>query len=354
MSGCEKVKRKAEELRKDLILDSMLEHLVYQDKEMRVVWVNRTTLRSTRLPLEELVGRHCYEIWHQRDEPCEGCPVFKALRTGRPQKGEVHHPDGQVLLVRGCPVHDENGELVGVIEVAIDITAYKRAEERIRSLASELALTEEKERRRIAAELHDHIGQTLAVIRIKLNALRESSSPEMRRSLDEIRELLDDVIQSTRTLTFELSPPVLYELGFEAGIEWFAGQLQERHGISIEVEGDGKEKPMDERMLIILFKAVRELCMNVIKHARAERMKISIRRENDEIRIEVEDDGIGFNPKEVEHIGFGLFNVRERLNYINGRMEINSKQGRGTKVILIAPLKGGGGAEDKGSAGRRP
>jgi PAS domain S-box-containing protein len=336
------------EQEKAIILDSILEHLVYQDTEMRVLWANKTTIKSVGLSPELLIGRYCYEIWHQRDEPCVGCPVVKALKTGQPQIGEVRHSNEEILLIRGYPVRNAKGELVGVLEAALNITKRKRAEEKLRSLASELSLAEERERRRIATDLHDYIGQTLAISKIKLERLRESVySVDLAVSLGEIQKLIDQAIQYTRSLTFELSPPILYELGFEAAVEWLSERILKKHSILFELEDDGKPKPMDEEILITLFKAVRELLFNIIKHAQARNVKISIRRENDDIRIEVEDDGVGFDTSLMDlnsggTTGFGLFNIRERLSYLGGHLEIKSEPGRGTRIAMTAPLRGEG------------
>jgi signal transduction histidine kinase len=204
-------------------------------------------------------------------------------------------------------------------------------------------LLEERERRRIANDLHDHIGQTLALSKIKLGELRESVSPSLVKPLGEIHELIEQTIQYTRSLTFELSPPILYELGFEAAVEWLAEQIQEKHGISVDFEDDLQPKPVGKEMRILLFKAVGELLMNVIKHAQAHKAKVAIRREGCNIRITVEDDGIGFYIPEASQLagvgGFGLFSIRERLRHFGGSLQIQSGPRRGTLMTLLAPIK---------------
>jgi signal transduction histidine kinase len=161
-------------------------------------------------------------------------------------------------------------------------------------------------------------------------------------SLNEIGELIDQAIQYTRSLTFELSPPILYELGLEAALEWLTEQIQEQHGILIDFEDDRQSKPMSEEIRITLFKATRELLINIVKHAQASKAKVSILREDNSIRIRVEDDGVGFNPLKTaclgKTIGFGLFNIREKLNSIGGYLEIQSEPGQGTRITLVTPL----------------
>ena len=193
-------------------------------------------------------------------------------------------------------------DLPAICMVAMDLTERKRAEEKIslyqrqlRALASELALAEERERRRLAAELHDRIGQTLALAKIKLSGLLQSTAyPGLMSPLAEITEMIDTTIQDTHSLIFEISPPVLYQVGFEAAVEWLAEHFQEQYGIRIDLKIDNKRKPIGEDLRIVLFQAIRELLVNVIKHARASRAKISMKYVRNNLQIVVQDDGSGF------------------------------------------------------------
>lgn len=229
-------------------------------------------------------------------------------------------------------------------ELRQEVAERKKAEKSLRSMSSELSLAEERLRRRIATEIHDHVGQNLAISKIKVESLRQSAaSAEMGRSLDEIRQLLAATIESTRSLTFELSPPVLYELGFEQAVDWLVRKTRQQFGISAEFHDDGCLKPLEDDVRVLLFQAVRELLVNVIKHANARNLKVSTRRMDGQICICVEDDGVGFTAvkspcQEDEKGGFGLFSISERLNYIGGSLKIESAPGHGTRVILEAPI----------------
>ncbi len=232
-----------------------------------------------------------------------------------------------------------------------DITERKRAEEKLlsyqnqlRCLASELALAEERERRRIATELHDRITQTLATCKLKVGSLLESpSSVDSGESLEKIYDLIDQVFKDTRSLMFDLSPPVLYELSFESAMAWLAEQVRERNDIPVDFESDKQLKPLSEDIKVVLFQAVRELLTNIVKHSQASNAKVSVRRDDDSIQIKVEDNGIGFDVSEAvfrmdKAGGFGLFNIRERLSHLGGGIEIESGHGQGTEVTLVAPL----------------
>jgi signal transduction histidine kinase len=233
-----------------------------------------------------------------------------------------------------------------------DISKRKQAEaeinsyqEKLQSLASELSLTEERERRQLATDLHDHIGQALAIAKIKLGVLQKSPLPEaMSHPINEVRELIEKMIQNTRSLTFELSLPILYELGFEPAVEWFAKHIRAQHGIQVEVLKDRKPLPMGDEIKVLLFKAVRECMINIVKHAHASEARVIIQRAGDDIRINIEDNGVGIDsskmdPRSSRPGGFGLFSIRERLHYLGGRLEIESQPGQGTRVTLIVPLQ---------------
>jgi signal transduction histidine kinase len=252
-----------------------------------------------------------------------------------------------VSLLRGV-----GGAPQFAIGMVADISDRKKAEgdirtyqEQLQSLASELSLTEERERRRLGTDLHDHIGQALAISKIKLGVLQKSVTAEKQaKSLSEVRELIDQMIQDTRSLTFELSLPVLYELGFEAAVEWFARHLRSQHGLKVDVQRDMLPIPMDDEIKVLLFRSVRELMLNIVKHAQARNARVTIRRESDDVSIAVEDDGVGIKDLSQDsrlksNGGFGLFSIRERLRYLGGQVQMEPGAGRGTRITLTVPLQ---------------
>lgn len=276
-------------------------------------------------------------------------------RDGRVQGFEASwkRHDRSIIFVRenARATRSSDGTILYFEGTVEDISERKKAEEdihsyqqQLRSLAAELSLAEERERRRIATILHDHIGQILAMSKIKLGSLIESPPSSIDDgSIREIREYVDQAIDYTRSLTFELSPPILYAFGLEAALEWLSEQIMERFGIVCEFENDSQLKPVSEEMQVFTFTAVRELLANVVKHAKASRAKVSARRIGRNLVIHVADDGMGFNPSKLKsHLydsqGFGLFSIRERLRHLGGQMEVKSIKGRGTRVILEEPL----------------
>ena len=215
-------------------------------------------------------------------------------------------------------------------------------------MASQLTIAEEGERRRIAAELHDHVSQSLAFARIQVAAARKSTSVGKRNAiLDDISETLLHTIQDTKNLTFELSAPSMNEIGLGAAIsEWLEEYIGRRYGLKTEfideIE-DSLRKTLDDNVRAILFRNIRELLTNVIKHAHANQVRVSMAHADAFLKIVVQDDGIGFGySSEFQRVksegGFGLFSIQERMADVGGTLEIVSKPGKGCKAILTVPL----------------
>jgi signal transduction histidine kinase len=240
-----------------------------------------------------------------------------------------------------------------------DITTRKLAEqqviayqERLKALAAELTLAEERERRRIAADLHDRVSQTLALLRIQLAAAsRASSDARLVARLGEASESVRSAIQDTRELVFDLSPPLLNEIGLEAAVaEWLEAEIGAKHDLRTEYVDDGREKPLDEDVRAILYRNVRELLTNVVRHAHARQVSVRVERTGAQVVIVVQDDGVGCDPNEMSGTtqrsgGFGLFSIQERMADLGGSLEIVSAPGQGCTATLTAPLHVSGPAE---------
>ncbi|MBT8121223.1 MAG: transporter substrate-binding domain-containing protein [Gammaproteobacteria bacterium] len=225
-------------------------------------------------------------------------------------------------------------------------STLREHQQRLKRLASELTLTEERERRQIAAELHDHVGQSLAVMRMQLAvAKKETNGRKVGSVLDELSDSLRQAIRDTRSIMSDLSSPTLNELGLSAAIsDWLREQIGERHGLQTRFSDDGEPKPLSDDIRAILFRSVRELLMNVVKHAGASHVTVSIQCEDNAVKIIVEDDGAGMPATiEVKHPagegGFGLFSIEERMHDLGGSLSIESSPGQGVRAILTVPFE---------------
>ena len=265
-----------------------------------------------------------------------------------------------VVQARLYPVKNLNGDIVTVVSTEEDITQRKQDEEkilqyqqRLKALAAQLTLAEEQERRRIAADLHDHVGHSLALARMQLDGLQDSAT-ELERNIivKDISNIMLQALQETRSLIFALSSPLMNEIGLGAAIaEWLEEQVEKRYGIKTQFSDTiTKEhrKTLDENVRALLFRNVRELLTNVIKHSRATTVSVRLQVNGSEIQILIEDDGVGFDHdvrKEQSRStnGFGLFSVQERMADLGGRCDILSAPGKGCRVILTVPLEKGDG-----------
>jgi PAS domain S-box-containing protein len=291
------------------------------------------------------------------DERQEMDDYFQSVMKGkvRPFDREyriVRLNDREVRWVHGLGKveFDQGGKLVRMVGTLQDITERKKTEEslraqqkNLRSLASELSLAEERERRRIAVELHDHACQSLALAKMSLQSQLEAARPS-KRVLRQACHALDETLGGIRNLTFDLSSATLYRFGLEAALEeLLADKLSRPKPIPYRFSTDRAPKPLTPETSVLVFQCVRELLVNIVKHARARNVAVEVGREGDFITILVADDGIGFDADAILSSAYrersvGLFFVRERLDYAGGILQIDSSPNHGARFILTAPL----------------
>lgn len=274
------------------------------------------------------------------------------LRTGMTRTFE------ETLAIRGVSTtlltvetawYEPIGTLRGLIGTTQDVTKRRRADreadlrqERLRSLASEIVIAEERLRQSLAAELHNGLGQDIALAKMKLSALRNSASPDLQDPVARIEHLVEQADRALRSITFQLSPPSLHDLGLLPALEWLAEHIGDRNHVEVTVQDEGTPAVGDERMRVVLFRAVRELLVNAAMHASARKISVRLRYDQGLLHITVQDDGSGFDATRIESDGFGLFGLREQLQHVGGRLRIDSQSGRGTTVELTAPVLQGG------------
>jgi signal transduction histidine kinase len=221
--------------------------------------------------------------------------------------------------------------------------AVERAE-KLRLLSAELSLAEERERRRIADILHEDLQQLLMAARMQLAVLRRTREPGRREAIAcEIAEVLERSSNLTRSLTVELAPPVLHERGLAAALEWLAAETRKNYDVEVTVAADPLANPEASDVRIFLFRAVRELLLNSVKHAAGSAVHIALQRvQPGKVRIIVADSGPGFDPTSLDakltsSQKFGLFSIRERVCGLGGQFNLESSPNHGTKVTLLLP-----------------
>ncbi len=350
------------------LIDSIPDLIFYKDSEGTYLGCNEA--------FETFAGRSEKEIIGFRDGdifPRDVADFFSDMdhdmfSTGACHRNEgwVRYPDGREVLLDTLKTiyYSNESKILGLIGISRDITEHKKVEialqnsrdelerrvaERtgqLTSLTAELSLVEERERRLIATELHDQVGQTLILCKIKLSSLSRSLPDEkFQEIVGELKAHISRSIEEIRSLTFQLSPPLLYEVGFEAAVEWLCEEFEGKYGFHVEFSDDGLPKPLSEETSVALFQMVRELLINVAKHAEASTVRLSVGTVSDKISIMIADDGVGFEKSDgfwywSKKSGFGLFNIRQRIEHMGGEFVLESEIGNGTCVTLLLPLMG--------------
>jgi PAS domain S-box-containing protein len=248
------------------------------------------------------------------------------------------------------PVKNAKGEITNVVNTYMDITEQKQAEEslkayreRLRALALELTLSEERERRRIATELHDGAAQSLAFARLQLaSACKEVGEAGAAKKLDDVSQILRESLGQIREVLLDLSSPSMNEIGLGVAIsEWLEQQIGRRHGLKTSFADQCGKVPLDDDVRAVLFRNTRELLTNVVKHAQAHTVVVRMESTGEALRITIEDDGVGLDPDNAAGTsggGFGIFSIRERMFDLGGSLEIVSARGKGCEATLVMPL----------------
>ena len=360
-------------------LESIGDAVVATDAAGVVTFVNAVAVQLLGKPAKDIIGHPLAEVFkivNEESRRAVDSPVDRVIRegvvVGLANHTVVLRPDGTESPIddSAAPIRDSEDRLVGVVLVFRDITERKQSElqmqrwsadlearvrertselihsqERLRTLASQLNLTEQRERRRLAANLHDYLAQLLALARMKLGQAMQRLSGDRtgtESSLTEMDNLLQQCLHYTRTLMAQLSPSVLHDLGLVQALYWLAEQMVEQ-GLKVDVQVFTKEQPrFSENQSDLLFQAVRELLTNVVKHAGVPKAMVSVdKQDRDTWLITVQDRGVGFDINTVHYTPsgehFGLFSIQERMEAMSGWCRIDSIPGRGTKVELGLP-----------------
>ena len=258
------------------------------------------------------------------------------------------------LAFNSFPYFNTEGKYNGNRGVCFDITNRKLAEieqkrnikkieryqKKLKALNKEISLVEEHERRRIAENLHDGLGQTLSLAYIKLSSIdNKNITPEIKVTIETASELINKAIGESRTLTYDLSPPILHELGLISALKWKLDQVEQKYQLQTSIYGENLNLKIGKDHNIIVYRILNELIQNIIKHASASKIILRIKKVNKKYRFELQDDGIGIDKNKKNKIsGFGLMSIKERLESFNGHLQINSVPGKGTKAVIEFPI----------------
>ncbi len=369
-----------------------------------ILYVNEGFERITGYSRREVIGTNCRFLQGPQTQPERTDRIRRALREGTDVQVELlnHRKDGSAFwnLVSISPIRDAEGRITHHIAIQSDVTERHEAREalreardhleqrvrertaeleasglalkeevaerreaerkllrqqhRLRELASKISRAEDSERRRIASELHDRLSQGLVALKVRMEMLLGpvGHEPGGAQEAAGLLASVDALVDETRTMMFELCPPMLYDLGLAAALEELVEKLTADNGLSCELVADGRDRPLSMELRSFLYRATRELLTNVARHARAGSAVVSLGGTERTVSLSVEDDGQGFDADRIQPGGedgghFGLFHIRERLDTFGGWLLHESSPGKGTKMTMIVPLT------DQGACGER-
>jgi PAS domain S-box-containing protein len=339
------------------LVETMNEGLGIYDENGRWTYANDKLCYMLGGFQRELIGRSIHEFLDEPDQT-----IWKE-QMGRPNKwgGEPYeitwtNQAGRKIptIVSPKPIFDKGEEYRGSIITITDITDRKQAEEalresekQLRHLSTQLLTIQEQERKRISEELHDELGQALAVIKLRINFIKKRLRKDqlvMKEDCQGTLQYIDQVIENVRRLSRDLSPSILEDLGFSAALRWMVSEYMKHHQMKVSTDIAEIDPLLSPKARIILYRIFQEVLNNIEKHAQATHVSLAIKKEGDEICFSVKDNGKGFDLSEVltrnsAEKGLGLATLRERVRMLGGSLDLWSEEGKGTRISFSIPIE---------------
>jgi len=343
----------------EMILDSIPQGVFWKDRNSVYLGANRVTREAVGLDNpESIVGLTNFQLPSATPEEAKYFTLKdrEVMDSNQPQFGIVEtitRSDGSIIWLETnkLPMHDAEGHVIGILGTSQDITERKRADdelrasrERLQVLSRQLLNAQEAERRHIARELHDQIGQSLTAIKLNLKMLQPSAHETPTHTiLHETIAVVDQTLEQVRTLSLELRPSMLDDLGLAAALRWYLDRQAQRAGFSVQFASELSGGDVSKEIETTCFRVAQEIVTNIARHARAQNVRVELRRLDTELELFIQDDGVGFDltaaREQAPHeTSLGLLGMQERLLIVGGRLDIQTAPSRGTEVHVRFPL----------------
>ena len=324
------------------VLDELPAYVYLEAPDHSVRFANR----YFREHFGQFEGKKCYELLKGQEQRCKICPTSRVFETGEPQDWESSEMGGgRTYQIYDYPFRDIDGTRL-TLELGIDITKRKRAELELRRLSSRLLNVQEDERRRIAFELHDQLGQDLSVLKLQIGSIKrnlQKDPGELEKMCQDILLEIDKTIEMVRRISRDLSPSILADLGLSSALRWLIRNFLKHSDIEISTAMEDIKDLFSDVQQIAIYRIIQEIFTNIRKHAEATQVYVNIKKNEERVRFSIEDNGIGFDIQQVTaqyspEKGLGLAAMDERSKMIGGHFEISSQKGRGTKISFEVPI----------------
>jgi PAS domain S-box-containing protein len=333
------------------ILDAFPVYVMLVDEHHHILLANSAVRTQLGVDPKDIVGKYCPTVIHGLDKPIDACPLEEAAERNQAVEREILDP-GSKRWVRSAIYPTRGSTADGrriFFHMIADITDRKQAEEQLRAaneqlrdLSRHLESVREEERTKLAGEIHDELGQLLTALKIDVSWMAKRL-PKAEGLLVEkaktVNKLIDEAVQTVKRVSSELRPGVLDHLGLTAAIEWQAQQLEKRTEIRFEFKSSAKEIVLDRDRSTTIFRICQEALTNVVRHANASKVKITLKEEPGRIVLRISDNGKGIEEEQLsDPKAFGLISMRERARSWGGDVKINGSPGKGTVVMVSIPL----------------
>ena len=328
-----------------MMVESMNEGAVTLIPDGTIFYCNGRFGEMVGTDCEKLIGVRFQDLIRPEEQSAFDAIFTKAGRHGSRGEFCLQPSNGECIPVQ-LSIYELEGDTTGGISIiATDITERVQAEEKIRSLTSQLTMAEQEERQRISQILHDDLQQRLFAIKTQLAFLindnnQNKVSPAMKEEINQVQRWLSDAIGITRSLSIDLGPVILEGEGLAEAILWLSSQMKERYGLQVQIDAKNTLNQLDGHMRMLLFQTVRELFFNTVKHAGTSQATVILEQDDQRARVTINDDGKGFDVATVmsdSKTAHGLLVIQDRLGLMGCSMEITSEPGKGTKIVIETP-----------------
>ncbi len=332
------------------IFNSLTDIITIHDDDFNIIYSNSAAAEMLKLPIASSKKIKCYKYYHGSNHPPGDCASCQILKTKMPAVLEIFEPHlNKSIEIRAIPRSNDKKQIIGSIHIVRDITERKQREEqledsreKLRNLTSHLQNVRETERKRMAREIHDGLGQELAILKmeiLRLNKKIPSGQKNMHKMIDALSNRIDRTINTVQKIIMELRPVLVDKFGLQAAIEWHTEKFQDRTGITCDVIVDNQLSSIDKEREISIYRIYQEILTNILRHADATSITIRLNNIDGQLIILVKDNGIGINKAHLsDPKSFGIIGMNERAFFLGGSLSIEGIKNKGTTIKLTIPV----------------